>query len=43
MPVSTGPIETSGRCCKTFHVFAKKLPDAPLMPSRCGTWPIMVT
>ena len=37
------PIETSGRCCKTCQSFVKKLPDAPLIPSRCGTWPMMVT
>ena len=43
MPVSAGPAETSGKCCKTFQSFVKKLPEAPLMPSKCGTWPMMVT
>jgi hypothetical protein len=43
MPVRAGPTETSDRCCKTCHSLVKKLPDAPPMPSRCGTWPMMVT
>ena len=43
MPVDAGASETSGRCCKICQSFVKKLPDAPLMPRRCGTWPMIVT
>jgi hypothetical protein len=39
-PVSTGASKTSGKCWKIFQILVKKLPEAPGMPSRCGTWPI---
>jgi hypothetical protein len=42
-PISTGRSDASGRCCSTSQSFVKKLPDVPSIPSRCGTWPIMVT
>jgi hypothetical protein len=43
MPVNAGAIETSGSWRQTFRSFAKKLPDVPSIPSKCGTWPMMVT
>ena len=42
-PVSTGASAASDRCSSTDQSLVKKLPEAPLIPKRCGTCPMMVT
>ena len=42
-PISKGANAAFGKWRNTNQSLTKKLPDVPVMPSRCGTWPMMVT